>query len=61
MIEAFHKEFTVKRVTNDIMLGVTIKSGTDENGIRWTELTQTDYIEDMYAAADRVAPMPAAS
>ena len=35
------------------------ESGTDANGVRWTELTQTDYIEDMYAAFKQHAYPPA--
>eukprot|EP01052_Picozoa_sp_SAG31_P086857 SAG31_NODE_47677_length_229_cov_2.661538_1_plen_33_part_10 len=30
---------------------IQIVSGTDANGVNWTELKQTDYINDLHAMA----------
>ena len=56
VVAEHNRRFTVTKVTTGIMLGVEIKSGVDANGIRWTELTQTAYIEDMYAMASQYMP-----
>eukprot|EP01052_Picozoa_sp_SAG31_P023275 SAG31_NODE_1910_length_6945_cov_45.108384_5_plen_201_part_00 len=51
VVQAFDDEFGIKTVTDGIMLGIKITHGVDDNGVRWTELTQTAYIEEMYAMA----------
>ena len=53
VIDQFNREFGVTPVTTGVMLGVEIKSGTDANGIRFTELTQTNYIEMTHAECNR--------
>jgi hypothetical protein len=49
VIDRFHAKFQITLVTSGVMLGVEIHSGVDPNGIRYVELTRTDYIERMHS------------
>jgi hypothetical protein len=53
VVESFHEKFKITPVTTSVMLGVEVSAGIDTNGIRYVELTQTDYIERMYAEVSR--------
>ena len=56
VVSEFDKKFGITTVTTGVMLGVKVDSGVDENGVRWTELTQTDYIKDLYSMASEYMP-----
>ena len=52
-MDNFHAKFKITPVTTGVLLGVEVSAGVDENGVRYVELTQTDYIERMYAEVSR--------
>jgi hypothetical protein len=49
----FHAEFKITPVTTGVMLGVEVSADVDANGVRYVELTQSDYIERMYGEVSR--------
>jgi hypothetical protein len=56
VIDRFHAKFQITLVTTastGVMLRVGIASGADSNGVRYVELTQTDYIERTHSAVNR--------
>jgi len=54
--KAFNDKFTIKAVTNGVMLGVKITHGTDENGVRYISHTQTAYTVEMYETFKEYMP-----
>jgi hypothetical protein len=53
VVDNFHAKSKITPVTTGVMLGVEVSAGIDDNGARYVELTQTDYIERMYAEVSR--------
>jgi hypothetical protein len=53
VIDRFRAKFQITHVTTRVMLGVEIAPSVDSNGVRYVELTQTDYIERMHPEANR--------